>query len=1603
MVNSGAFLSPATHASNIPFWEQTWQLCSRNASNQSACRTACHLMRVILSKDLVANSHISKAIDNMLISMDLNGPAMLVDSALDVCRLILIKRNKTTQSLLLQPEERLIRWFITRWRPVDGLDRSTISANLSPVQVVQLLSICLGGRNGAIPDLPARHCCGPLGRAWIKCAGDAKLLNYLLFDNEEVADPEDANRVQQPAPQPALQLAVTSLTLNNRRNVNALVNDFFERETGNIDDRWRSLMTSNASNITPSVLQNLASYLVAVTAVLTTGDIDFTLSDILKTRLRSIQTHLTSYLQRRDCTEAHVNAVLDLLSPFLPTFNAVFGPKCTPRATYEGIFGETLHSISKAIELWLQTREEISDDVDVDMDDFDAPRRRAAVTTRESRSLPREALEAAYSTDAVRSTTILLLGLLSWAHDNNASDISKGFGEYITQLPTERLLLLKPVISEVLKASLLTADDATRFLEYLAEGVLQKYPFRVCETALDFVLSVIRALVPMWAPSNSSAPLAYICGRIYDWMAENCLEKDTASHIVRVAMANMLLKILEIDKNFKAGQKSARTYFISLLQDKDIRIKLLMAEIVPCLFQIFPLNHHLDLFKDIHAHLDRELRNIERLALRLYTLSRLATASHTTKRRVVWYIFETSTQGEEDIKDAVERYATKCVTSLAKALCLKDARSLFRAFSSQLIFTWLEAYGLDKIPFRVSGYLSRFELLDDMKEEIVAQLWMNYGEDDAEDLAGLLGISYEDLLSLGFHRIMAYCTAGKPLLEKAPPVETRLRKRLGDALYDKLFTKSFPRIVATLFQAMEQDGTSQKLLSRDPNLASSRHIMDDIVKISASETNLGEPLKPCFKVKVVLNALWSICRRGGYVETKVWNPAILTYVARKLFISIDPSLGPLHACAVIRKIRLLVCLAGKTAHEGYLLEMLIHGLRPFIVDTVCALDTVGIVQYLFINGRAYLETNPTFVISTFLSIMASLRTFIATAPNSQVDSSQFRGSQGTAQTFHSWLCSYLSNYTSPALSKSNAETFQAIVESAIGFKSRGNAYQGTHESELLQVLLRDETEEDGLLDDASRRLAFSLISSKFKKPETYREDIYGADQDSMNASKGLLRTCRKYNVSNEYLLWSARVLGRSYAASGTIHSEWTNEAELKKVTDFPRDMNALEITPKAAILKHLTELLFSDDRQEAGLAELTLSDILDKETKGGEQKLVAELIVPTQNVRALAFTPPENSPTVVPVSPTIAIAGRINDRPINYWIKDLAMAISLNSLSDSVGSRLGPLLQSVEGLAVKIFPYLVHLVLVLENRTKSEVLKNALSDVFRLCFEHRSLDSVPHMTVLIKTIIYLRTQQRGAEKTKLVRDDWLILDYQDLARAARVCGMFKSALMFVEIHCSREKTDYTECTDLLLEIYKNIDDPDSYYGLNQGASVSTVLNKLEYEQDGWKSLSFRGAQLESGMRLESGHDTEASVGAIGAFNTLGLYGLSHSFLQGGVLGFGNEATLENVYESAWRLEQWNLPCLASYQGQAPIIYRAMQTVNNAISTEDLSTHLDTSFLEIMKQIITGKQTGPSLGASIRTLAMLTEVEEVLTSKTSVQLEEVWSRLELRTSWMKIAK
>jgi ataxia telangiectasia mutated family protein len=305
-----------------------------------------------------------------------------------------------------------------------------------------------------------------------------------------------------------------------------------------------------------------------------------------------------------------------------------------------------------------------------------------------------------------------------------------------------------------------------------------------------------------------------------------------------------------------------------------------------------------------------------------------------------------------------------------------------------------------------------------------------------------------------------------------------------------------------------------------------------------------------------------------------------------------------------------------------------------------------------------------------------------------------------------------------------------------------------------------------------------------------------------------------------------------------------------------------------------------------------------------------------------------------------------------------------------------------------------------------------LSEVFRDWFRICNEATIPHVKVLINTILYLRTQPIPQEITIADREHWLDLDYGDLAEAAAKCKMFKTALLFIEIRSSQAAQASRRAsgvqklpppTDLLLLVFKNIDDPDSFYGVGQESSLAAVMDRLEYERDGFKSLSFRGAHYDSQMRRKEDIDEVDSRGMIEALNILNLNGLSYSLLRSQLQDGRATDMFNSSYQTARKLEHWDIPAPVAHKTEAATVFRVFQCINSASDLATISRGLDTNFLDTMTQMTKESQTGSSLHSSLRTLAVLTEIDEAVNVEDASQLQEAWERMQSRNPWMRLGR
>lgn len=66
---------------------------------------------------LVTYASIADGLEGMISSVDLNGPAILVDTAISFCAAVSALRRSESPAASAITSERLLHWFFARWSP----------------------------------------------------------------------------------------------------------------------------------------------------------------------------------------------------------------------------------------------------------------------------------------------------------------------------------------------------------------------------------------------------------------------------------------------------------------------------------------------------------------------------------------------------------------------------------------------------------------------------------------------------------------------------------------------------------------------------------------------------------------------------------------------------------------------------------------------------------------------------------------------------------------------------------------------------------------------------------------------------------------------------------------------------------------------------------------------------------------------------------------------------------------------------------------------------------------------------------------------------------------------------------------------------------------------------------------------------------------------------------------------------------------------------------------------------------------------------------------------------------------------------------------------
>lgn len=1460
---------------------------------------------------------------------------------------------------------------------------------------------------------------GPIAQARTRVVLYKDLAQYLLLLDSRVEHPVDID--------PSNVSVMDAPTDHHPSQMECRILDFCLSELDRTDQRWKDMITSNPQGITSDMLRIIANLCIVTRAAASLGNSDDRRVSSLQASTTAMCESFVGILTKPQTEQYKVDAVLETCCKNLPDLS------CLPRIRPAVFKQAGVDLISRHLSKALGSRREVKQSFYAEDNDFmdvdeDSNSQMTVGSAAAEVDVPRHDVQAETDASALRASCTAYLQLISSVTES--ADIQYGqvpsdFVDYLIALPESELLRTRKFLRSLWDSELdISRSDCLNLLDRFSEALIdpRAREYNTSEVANGMLVEVLIGTTLVWIPDASDRDAQNLYESVEQLYAYYVKEMEKGgvrrSANLQKTIAIFLHGLLKHHPDFSQNRKvpSVRTSLFELLSTGEMTVKYHIAERLSRMFEDFVLSEHEKILQDVDSSLPGDEEGIEGIAVRLLVLSRLASQWHTLLRQSVYRIFATAGSVH-----GAARHAKRCIANVALARKLEDSKSLFRLFAPQIIFTWLDrGRTISQIPYLTFGYATLVELLKDVEAEAVGQAIMFGRKDEVEYLATQLESTAAQILSKNIGKAAAYTIAwdtcrGFARNKAEPSFANLLKEMIGSDEYCELIQKHFPQVLGHIFQTIDQEERVAKPLEKKTPFNASAKRITEMTDISQSAQGMKIGIEPSFSAYYLTDQLERLCRRTGDNPASFWSASNYTFVMRSLLDRIHPALGSLYARSMIRKIRIVVALAGPIAYEGYPLQMTLQSLRPFLTDVQCAEDTVGIMQYLFEHGAPYLRQHLSFVTGIGLSILISVRVFLGSSQDSTTQQSQHVATMNAANRFHSWLTEYHKAHAQAitTVERSSAvKAFKLITTAAAQVKAEGNSVRGSEESKLLLEILDDVKSGRKLLNKTSRDVALDLLCQNFQPAATARDDVLSQDHEVAEYAPLVWESCRRSNAGDGYLLWTAKVLGRAFSAYGEVKQTFSQALPWSSSTSSTRD--SLGKSSREAIVREIIDLFYSDDRSEVSLAEDAVRQLISR-LADADSQYVSEMhrAIPEAIGKALgSYMPGKSGVTFSPFTEGLSqVAGPTTTKTVSVWIKDLAISLCTVAVEDPILGALSKLLLGIDQMAEKLLPYILHLILLDEFEERREV-REVMSEAMRSWFRRCDGSSASYVRLLIQTLLYLRSQPVPKEATRVDRDRWLEIDYLEASHAAKFCGMYRTALLFAETSsgqpvlksASRRSSVLVDPPKfplkLQLSIYKNLDEPDSFYGIDRGSNLLSVLDRFDYEGDGIKSLLFRGARLDSQMRRLHEFEPADSRGTIKSLIMLNMNSVTHSLLTSDHFRDMGDDIVESTLHTARKLGQWDIKAPDMNHTESSTLFKAFQGLHYAKSATEAQENFDRQ-LQATMSFLSGKHSSSvPTTVRLRTLAALTEADEIVRAERSEHLLDSWDRMKTRERWMR---
>lgn len=1459
---------------------------------------------------------------------------------------------------------------------------------------------------------------GPLAQARATVSDFGDLAHYLLLlenDKEFLRDTHDPHSA-----------TVRPISEGHLTPMEARVVEFCRSEVEKSRVHLEDLKVANVQGITIDMLRTATDLCIIARAITSLADPDDHRIITLQESVQILTESVATVLKKPQLEQYKVDSVLETCTKSLPDIDSSTDFKL---ATFHR---EGLDMLAIAFSYALKERQdnkqsfyaEDDDFMDIDEDDGSQPLNTSITAETD---VPRQETQAANDISTLRASCTAYLHLIA-SLQSVGDDHEKGLTSFIDHLITVHendLLRLRSFLRSLWSTRLrISKLDCLNLLERCSEALVDPCAreYNTSEVANGMLVEVLIGATSTWELDPTDSELQDLYENVealYAYYVKG-MEKGGVrrSPNLQKIIATFLHGLLRHRPDFAQNRKvpSVRTSLFDLLSRGDIRVKHHIALQLPAMFEDFILAEHEKILQDVDSSLPGKSGGLEGIAVRLLVLSKLASQWHTLLRPAVYLIFAIAGS-----MTTASQHAKRCISVIARSRGLESPQSLFRLFASQIIYSWLDEQNtFAQIPFTIFGYPSITALLGDIKAEATGQAMMRGHKKELQYLAEQLEVEVSDLLLSNMGKAAAYTiawdTCNGASRDKTEASNSNLLRDLVGA--DKYFTalsQHFPDILGCMFQTSDHEERVGEALERKTAFHAAAQRLSEITNISQSEQVMRIGMQPAFSAFYIPDQLERLCRRTAENASSFWSAGRYSSVLRSVLDRIHPALGSLYARSMIRKVRIIVALAGSVAFEGYPLQMTLQSLRPFLTDTQCAEDATGIMQYLFKNGTHYLRQQLGFMTGIGLSILISLRVFMGASQESTTQQSQHIATMNAATRFHTWFSDYLFKHAAHITGverTSFIKAFSSITTTASRVQAEGNSVRGSEESKLLLEILDDVRTGRRLLNKTSREVALDLLCRNFRPALMARDDILGADEDAANYAPLVWESCQRPNVGDGYLLWSAKVLGRAYSANGEVQRITGQSKPWKTSTVTTKD--SLGRASRDAIIKEVIGVLNSDNHAEVSLAEGAVRSLLAR-LEAEESGHTSEIYRNIPETISAALRPHNPDAHIAPVPERLDKLHEAfvvtHRKSLVKWIQELSISLCEAAAHDPVLGALIEILRGLESMAEKLLPYLIHLVLLIEFDTTRHV-AGALSAAMMTAFQNCEDATTPYVRVYVQSILYLRSQPVPHENVRVDRDRWLQIDFLEASRAACVCGMYRSALLLAETSSGHStiKAPTRRSSIMIappkvpmalqLSIYKNLDEPDSFYGVQRESTLLSVLDRLEYEGDGIKSLLFRGARLDSQMRRANKVESADRQGTIKSLIMLNMNGITNSLLSNDQFRDVGHDAVEGGLSTARKLNQWDVRAPELNHSESSTLFKAFQGLHFAKSAVEARSHFERQLLVTMNYATEKMRSSLPIKTRLRTLAVLTEADEVIESDRSEHLLDTWDHMKAREKWMR---